>query len=124
MTQQVLASRIGRDRPWLSNVETGKVKSLQEEDLVGLAAVLRMSISSLRAAHDMSASARLAETPGYTIWQSLSHCRACSHAVERDLAFCTHCGVEQPLQVSCPSCAKPNNPSARFCGRCGSQLQL
>ena len=123
LTQMELANRLGRNRPWVSNVETGKVKILNEEDLVGLSAVLRISISSLRAAHDLTAATQVVSVPGYTILQSNRNCLNCHHVVEPDASFCTHCGSGQPMQINCPACARPNNPGARFCARCGSQLQ-
>ena len=123
LTQGELAKRLGRNRPWISNVETGKVTNLQEEDLVGLAAVLNISISSLRAAHEMSAAPSVMGLPGYAVLQSNRHCGACHHLVEPDANYCTHCGAAQPMLVNCPACARPNNPGARFCGRCGAQLQ-
>jgi class 3 adenylate cyclase/tetratricopeptide (TPR) repeat protein len=34
--------------------------------------------------------------------------------------FCGDCGT--PLEVACPSCASPNPPGKRFCGECGAVL--
>ncbi len=50
-------------------------------------------------------------------------CGTCGAVVTSDSAFCSGCGANLRVGLSCSACgAKQKDPSARFCNRCGKPL--
>ena len=47
-------------------------------------------------------------------------CASCGHVNVAGQKFCGECG--SPLEVVCSSCATSNPPGQRFCGECGTPL--
>ena len=50
-------------------------------------------------------------------------CGTCGAANSAGSAYCSGCGANMRLGISCPSCgAEQKDPTARFCNRCGKPL--
>jgi len=47
-------------------------------------------------------------------------CPKCQYEVPDGMKFCGECGSK--LEVLCPSCGFINPPQFKFCGECGTQL--
>jgi hypothetical protein len=50
-----------------------------------------------------------------------SGCPACQKPVEKDFAYCPHCGAS--LQKTCPSCGQPADHVWKVCPHCGALLK-
>ena len=118
LTQAQVATAIGRDRPWLSDVETGKITFVPDEDLEALAQTLGLNASQLATARD-GTRARLAEVPTFR-WRRA--CQVCGHVNPDDANFCSRCGTQLPAASECPACARLNDATANFCTNCGLAL--
>jgi hypothetical protein len=50
-------------------------------------------------------------------------CGTCGAANSAGLSFCSTCGANMRVGLTCPSCgAEQRDPSARFCNRCGKPI--
>ncbi len=50
-------------------------------------------------------------------------CGTCGSANSAGLAFCSTCGANMRVGLTCPSCgAEQRDPAARFCNRCGKPI--
>jgi hypothetical protein len=49
-------------------------------------------------------------------------CQNCSHPNDEDARFCGQCGTALQMWKSCPSCNRENDPAANFCDNCGYQF--
>ena len=47
-------------------------------------------------------------------------CPSCGSQNPTDFRFCGNCG--SPLDLACPACGRANPPGNRFCGACGTRL--
>ena len=119
LTQAQVAAVIGRDRPWLSDVETGKIRHVPDDDLLALARTLGLDAGQLTAARD-GAQARLTTgAPGFG-WRRA--CQVCGHLGPDDANFCSNCGTQAPAATECPACGRRNDTLANFCSNCGRAL--
>jgi len=123
MTQAQLAGSIGRDRPWLSDVETGKVTHVPDEDLALLASRLESDIELLKAARDqVNAKFTPSQRPGERLTAFAKLCHSCGYGCDPDARFCANCGTQLPADVGCPRCGHLSAASANYCSCCGSSL--
>ena len=101
-TQAQLAASIERDRPWLSDVETGKVTHVPDDDLASLAAFLSLDLTSLKAARDSTNSKSNSPRPALPPVHSFTRlCMECGYRGEVDAHYCAICGSELPASVAC-----------------------
>ena len=119
LTQAQVAAAIGRDRPWLSDVETGKIRHVPDEDIQALAQTLDLDAGQLTTARD-GARARLAAGTGVFSWRRA--CQVCDHPMPDDANFCSNCGVRAPADIACSACGRRNEALANFCTNCGRAL--
>ncbi len=119
LTQAQVAAAIGRDRPWLSDVETGKITFVPDDDIAALAQTLDLEASQLAIARD-GAQARLATVSPAFRWRRA--CQVCGHLSPDDANFCSQCGTQLPADTECPTCARLNDATANFCTNCGQAL--
>lgn len=123
LTQAGLASAIGRDRPWLSDVETGKVTHVPDDDLASLAGSLRLDLPELRELRDRLNSRFGPAAASATVRDAIAKvCPTCGYRSELDARFCAHCGRSLPADVQCPQCGRLSMAEAHFCSRCGTAL--
>jgi class 3 adenylate cyclase len=47
-------------------------------------------------------------------------CPQCAHDNPAEQKFCGECGTR--LELRCPACQAPNSPANKFCGECGQKL--
>jgi hypothetical protein len=50
-------------------------------------------------------------------------CPECATANDPDARFCDNCGSQMDVAMTCPDCGEENDPDARFCDNCGRALQ-
>ena len=120
LTQAEVAAAIGRDRPWLSDVETGKITFVPDDDIRALADSLCLDAQQLSATRDN------ARTPlaagGVALGRRLA-CQVCGHSNPDDANFCSNCGTQVSAHVECPACGRLNEAPANFCTNCGRPLR-
>lgn len=121
LTQAQLAEKIERDRPWLSDVETGKITHVLDEDIRALAQALGLDVDQLLGARDRSRS-RLSPDPESNGVRRT--CNTCGKANPNTANFCSNCGGQLPADVECPTCHLTNGAKANFCNGCGEPLPL
>jgi hypothetical protein len=119
LTQAELAEMIKRDRPWLSDVETGKITHVLDDDIDNLARTLSLDPSQLRGARARSRSRAIPDQNWATVRQS---CQVCSCPNPNDANFCSSCGSKLRSDVECPTCRHRNEAIANFCNNCGDAL--
>jgi RNA polymerase subunit RPABC4/transcription elongation factor Spt4/predicted XRE-type DNA-binding protein len=119
LTQAQVAMAIGRDRPWLSDVETGKITYVPDDDLQALAQKLDLAASQLTTARDGSR-ARLAAGATPFAWRRA--CQVCGHLNPDDANFCSNCGTQAPSDITCMTCSRLNDARANFCTNCGRAI--
>ena len=121
LTQADLARAIGRDRPWLSDVETGKITHVPDDDLHVLAQTLDLALDEL-----LRARGRIAVRPYVAAAVGSTHqhyCTVCGRGNPWDANFCASCGARLPAESVCPDCGRPNPADANFCAYCGRLLR-
>ena len=120
LTQAQLAEVIGRDRPWLSDVETGKVTHVPDEDVHALAIALNMAVDDLVRARDRTAIR--SPLAWVTERNHQRHCPECDRANLIDANFCANCGTQLPSEIVCTECQSRNPLDANFCAHCGQPV--
>lgn len=120
LTQEDVAHAIERDRPWLSDVETGKITHVSDDDLAALGNVLRLPQNEVVRARDRTTARTYAAAVATTAQRRL--CPTCGRANAPDASFCSNCGTRMPSEITCPDCARQNPADANFCNSCGRQL--
>ncbi len=120
LTQEDVARAIERDRPWLSDVETGKITHVSDDDLEALGSALQLSPDELARARDRTTARTYGAAAATTAQRRL--CPTCSRANAPDATFCSNCGTRIPPEITCPDCARQNPAGANFCNSCGRQL--
>ena len=124
VTQAQLAGSIARDRPWLSDVETGKVTHVPDEDLTRLAGSLEMDYEFLREARDSTNSRLRASLTLTPLRNSVTKtCAECGYQGDADARYCASCGGELPHVIRCSHCARVTLADANFCPGCGEPLR-
>ncbi len=118
-TQAQVAGAIGRDRPWLSDVETGKVTHVPDDDVRALALTLDLDPGQLLATRDR---ARAHAASGAAAASMHRPCPACAHLDPSGANYCSNCGRRLPGAVACATCRQRNDALANFCNNCGSAL--
>ncbi len=118
LTQAQVAAAIGRDRPWLSDVETGKITYVPDDDIRALAETLGLDAGQLTTTRD-GARAHLAV--GVAAY-SRRACQVCGHLNPDDANFCSACGTPIPADSKCSACGRQNEAMANFCTNCGRTL--
>ena len=118
-TQSQVAAEIGRDRPWLSDVETGKITFVPEDDIRALARTLDLNARQLISARD-GAQSRLGYAAVSGRWRRA--CQSCGHSNPDDANYCSNCGAQFPASVDCDACGRTNDAPANFCTDCGRAL--
>ena len=122
-TQAELAASIERDRPWLSDVETGKVTHVPDEDLAKVAAFLSLNLASLKTARDSVNSKSNSPGPAAPSVHSFTRlCMECGYRGEADARYCAICGSELPPSVACSHCGRLCPVGTNYCGGCGKAL--
>ncbi len=118
LTQAELASRIDRDRPWVSDVETGKIMHVPDNDLDAVAAILGLEVAMLRRARAQTAprGAGVSPTSSGTVDRG---CGACGASNPWDAKYCVNCGEQLPLETVCETCGRIIRADSRFCAYCG-----
>lgn len=116
LTQAQVATAIGRDRPWLSDVETGKITFVPEDDIQALAQTLGLDLRQLTTARD-GAQPRTGNTLGVASWRRT--CHYCGRLNPDDANFCSNCGTQVPVSIECTACGRINDSLANFCTNCG-----
>lgn len=116
LTQAQVASAIGRDRPWLSDVETGKITFVPEDDIQALSQTLALDAQQLASARD-GAQSRLGSSTAAVNWRRA--CQICGHLNPDDANFCSNCGTQAPANIECDACGGLNDSLANFCMNCG-----
>ena len=121
LTQAQLASQIDRDRPWVSDVETGKITHVPDEDLEAVAPVLDLEMGTLRRARARATPRAVSATapPGGTPDRD---CGACGSANPWDANYCANCGTRLPPEMACPSCGRLILADSKFCAYCGESV--
>jgi hypothetical protein len=67
--------------------------------------------------------AHIAQKAGGYVPPMPGRCGTCGAATVSGSAFCSGCGANLNVGLTCPSCGAPQkDPSARFCNRCGKPL--
>jgi len=122
LTQAGLAQAIGRDRPWLSDVETGKITHVPDDDLAALAVALSLSPPDVRAAHERTAGRLRTEVPARLPAGPERQCPVCARISPPDANFCAHCGAALPHEIECGRCGRRNPATANFCAYCGRRM--
>ncbi len=120
LTQAQLAEVIGRDRPWLSDVETGKVTHVPDEDVHALATALSIAVDDLTRARDRVAIRARAAAPPQGSRQR--RCPACDRSNPVDANYCANCGARLPSEIVCAGCQSGNPPDANYCAHCGRPM--
>lgn len=120
LTQAEVAAAIGRDRPWLSDVETGKITFVPDDDIHALAVVLSLDAQHLTTTRD---SARTHLTTGTVALRRRLACHVCGHSNPADANFCANCGTRVSPDVECPACGRLNEAPGNFCTNCGRPLR-
>lgn len=119
LTQAQLAEKIDRDRPWLSDVETGKITHVLDEDIRALAQILGLDVYQLLGARNRSRS-RLSPDPESNSVRRT--CNTCGKANPNTANFCSNCGGPLPADIECFTCHLTNSAEANFCNSCGEPL--
>lgn len=122
LTQAELAHAIGRDRPWLSDVETGKITHVPDDDLRALAEVLETGLEDLMRARDRTTVRTHPVTPSLPGAHE-RYCADCGRGNPWDASFCSSCGARLPAEIVCPECGRRNPGDASFCAYCGRPLR-
>ena len=120
LTQAEVATAIGRDRPWLSDVETGKITFVPEDDIEALAQTLDLDARQLTTARD-GAQSRLGTVTVTGRWRRA--CQSCGHLNPDDANYCSNCGTQLPASVECDACGRINDSLANFCTHCGRAIR-
>ncbi len=120
LTQAEVAAAIGRDRPWLSDVETGKITFVPDDDIRALALALSLDEKQLTTTRD---NARTPLAAGAVAFGRRLACQVCGHSNPDDANFCSNCGTQVSADVECATCGRLNESSANFCTNCGRPLQ-
>ena len=120
LTQSDVAAAIGRDRPWLSDVETGKITFVPDDDLRALADALSLDAQQLASTRD---NARTPLAVGAVALGRRRACQVCGHLNPDDANFCSSCGTQVTADVECPACGRLNEAPANFCTNCGRPLR-
>ena len=121
MTQAELASRIHRDRPWVSDVETGKIMHVPDNDLDAVAPILDLEVAMLRRARAQSTPRAAVVSPAASGTVDRG-CGMCGASNPWDAQFCVHCGEELPLETVCDTCGRIIRADSRFCAYCGEPV--
>ncbi len=121
LTQAQLADAIGRDRPWLSDVETGKITHVPDDDLRALSTALDVNPTDLGRARDRTTGRSYANA-SVVVGAHERHCDACGRANPWDANFCANCGARLPEEVICPDCDRRNPGDANYCSHCGRTI--
>ena len=122
LTQADLALAIGRDRPWLSDVETGKITHVADDDLHALANALSAVFHDLaRARERLVLSSRTSATPRPPLGLERA-CQTCVHPAAWDASYCVNCGRVLAEEIACATCGRSNAAPAAYCAYCGSRL--
>ena len=119
-TQAEVAAAIGRDRPWLSDVETGKITFVPDDDIRALANALSLNAHQLATTRD---NARTPSAGGAVAVGRRLACQICGHLNPDDSNFCSNCGTQVSADVECPACGRHNESSANYCTNCGRKLR-
>ena len=122
LTQAQLAAAIGRDRPWVSDLETAKITFISDEDAANIVARLPITeaeLSVLRDGGPHNYSVRVRNT---TIVTPVTNCAVCNCPREPGAHYCGGCGVALIPDSICSVCGHPNTPASAFCTQCGGQL--
>ncbi len=119
LTQAQLAEKIERDRPWLSDVETGKITHVLDEDIRALAHALGLDVDQLLSARNRSSSRLSPEPENIGMRQT---CNTCGKSNPSTANFCSNCGEKLPENIECPACHLTNRSEANFCNGCGEPL--
>ncbi len=123
MTQAKLAASIERDRPWLSDVETGKVTHVPDKDLANLATFLRLNIASLKTARNSTNSKFRSARPSAPLRNVVAKtCMECGYRGEAEALYCASCGSKLPESVVCSHCGWLCLAGTNFCAGCGEAL--
>lgn len=118
LTQAQVAADIGRDRPWLSDVETGKITYVPDDDIRALAETLGLDAGQLTTTRDGARAHLAAGAAAF----SRRACQVCGHLNPVDANFCSACGTPVPADSKCPACGRHNEAMANFCTNCGRTL--
>ena len=121
LTQAELASRIDRDRPWVSDVETGKILHVPDNDLDAVAEILGLEVAMLRRARAQSAPRGAGASPAATGTVDRG-CGMCGASNPWDARFCVNCGERLPLETVCETCGRIIRADSRFCAYCGEAV--
>ena len=122
-TQATLAASIERDRPWLSDVETGKVTHVPDKDLANLATFLRLDFASLKMARDSTNSRFKSAQPSAPLRNIVARtCMECRYRGEADALYCASCGSKLPQSVVCSHCGRMCLAGTNYCAGCGEVL--
>ncbi len=119
LTQAQVTAAIGRDRPWLSDVETGKITYVPDDDIHALAQTLGLDTGQLTTARD---GARVRLASGATAFGRRRVCQVCGHPNPDDANFCSNCGTRVPANLECAACSRLNDALANYCTNCGCAL--
>ena len=119
LSQAQVADAIGRDRPWLSDVETGKITYVPDDDIGALARTLGLDADQLTTTRD---GARTHLAAGASILDRRLACQICGHLNPNDANYCSTCGKPVSADVECSGCGRLNEAMANFCTNCGRTL--
>lgn len=121
LTQAQLAGQIDRDRPWVSDVETGKITHVPDEDLESVALILELEMGTLRRARARAVprAAGTSAPPGGTADRD---CGVCGSSNPWDANYCANCGTRLPPETSCPSCSRLIRADSKYCAYCGEAV--
>ena len=121
LTQAELARYINRDRPWVSDVETGKITHVPDDDLEAVAPLLDLELATLRRAR-MNALPRVTTIAAVPGGASDRDCGVCGSSNPWDANYCAGCGDRLPPEASCPSCDRIIRADSHFCPYCGDSV--
>ena len=123
LTQAQLAAAIGRDRPWISDLETAKITFINDEDAANIVARLPITEAELSLRRGGSPHYRSLRVRSTTVVSPpVTNCVVCNHPRELGAHYCGGCGVALALDSICSVCGRPNASTSAFCTQCGGQL--
>ena len=122
LTQAQLATAIGRDRPWLSDLETARLTFITNDDARNLAANLPLDTDELDSLRRSGGNRHRRPLFTGAWYPPVGSCPECDRPREPAAQYCGGCGITLPSDIVCSACGHPNASASAFCTQCGLNL--
>ncbi len=124
LTQAQLAAAIGRDRPWLSDLETAKLGFITDDDARNLVTHLPLRDAELDSLRHGTGNRPRRSLRTSSWYPPVGYCPGCGEPREPAARYCGGCGAPLPSDVLCSACGHPNASASAFCThtQCGNHL--